>query len=98
MKGLPMKHLILTISLALSAPAWSAQKTVTLSIPGMTCSTCPITVKKALTRLDGVLDVKSNLDQRQTTVVYDDARVNLMDITQATRDAGFPSTASGVGQ
>ncbi|MBT9465265.1 mercury resistance system periplasmic binding protein MerP [Hydrogenophaga sp.] len=93
-----MKHLMLMFGLALSAPAWSAQKTVTLSIPGMNCATCPITVKKALTKLDGVLEVKSNLDQRETTVVFDDAKVTLTSITQATKEAGFPSTVSGARQ
>ncbi|WP_332746807.1 hypothetical protein [Hydrogenophaga sp.] len=34
--------------------------------------------------------------KREVTVVYDDARVSLENLTQATRDAGFPSTVSGV--
>lgn len=94
MKGLPMKHIVLALGFAISAPAWAAQQTVKLSVPGMTCATCPITVKKALTKLSGVLEVKSNLDRRETTVVYDDAKVTLKSITQATGEAGFPSTIS----
>jgi hypothetical protein len=34
---------------AVVAPVWAATQTVTLSVPGMTCS-CPITVKKAISR------------------------------------------------
>lgn len=93
-----MKRILIAVGFVLSAPVWAAQQTVTLAIPGMTCATCPITVKKALTKLVGVLDVKSNLDQRETTVVYDDAKVTLTAITQATKDAGFPSTFSGTKQ
>jgi mercuric ion binding protein len=98
MKGPPVKRILIAVGFVLSAPVWAAQQTVTLTIPGMTCATCPITVKKALTKLGGVLDVKSNLDQRETTVVYDDAKVSLTAITQATKDAGFPSTVSGAKQ
>ena len=86
-----MKYVVLTLGLGLSAPIWAAQQTAKLSVPGMTCSTCPITVKKALTKLDGVLDVKSNLERREASVVYDDAKVTLKSITQATGEAGFPS-------
>lgn len=95
MKGLLVKRLMITVGFVLSAPAWAAQQTAMLFISGMTCATCPITVKKALTKLGGVIDVKSNLGKRETTVIYDDARVSLESLTQATRDAGFPSTVTG---
>lgn len=38
----------------LSMPAWAAMQTVTLSVPDMTCAACPITVKAALNKVDGV--------------------------------------------
>jgi len=42
-----MKKLATLIALgaALSAPAWSATKIVTVSVSGMTCAACPIAVK-----------------------------------------------------
>jgi mercuric transport protein len=51
-----MKKLItvLAFSAALSAPAWAATQTVTLSVTGMTCAACPITIKKALNKVEGV--------------------------------------------
>ena len=50
-----MKPLFTTIVLAtLVGPAWPATRTVTLSVPGMNCAACPITVKKALTKVGGV--------------------------------------------
>lgn len=96
MKGSTMKHLLIAVGFVLSPLAWAAQQTVTLSVPGMSCATCPITVKKALTKLNGVVDVKSNLGKRETTVVYDDSRVAPEALTQATTDAGFPSTVTKV--
>lgn len=90
-----MKHIaIACTALVLVWPAWAAQQTATLSVPGMTCPTCPITVKKALMALKGVISVRSDFSQRETTVVFDDAQVNLTALTHATREAGFPSTVT----
>ncbi|WP_171019862.1 mercury resistance system periplasmic binding protein MerP [Hydrogenophaga sp. 2FB] len=91
-----MKRILIAVGFVLSAPVWTAQQIATLSVPGMSCATCPITVKKALTKLGGVVDVKSNLGRRETTVVYDDTQVSLEALTRATKDAGFPSTVTGV--
>lgn len=76
---------------ALSASASAATRTVTLSVPGMSCPTCPITVKKALSRLPGVAQVSSNLTKRESTVTFDDSKVNLEDLLMATWEAGYPS-------
>ena len=47
-----MKKLItLATFAAFASPLWAATQTVTLSVPGMNCATCPITVKKALTKV-----------------------------------------------
>lgn len=58
-----MKKLItlLALSAALSPPAWAATQTVTLSVSGMTCATCPITVKKALNKIEGVENIEVNV-------------------------------------
>lgn len=62
------KWMLMGAVLLLASPVWSAPQSVTLSVPGMTCATCPITVKKALARVEGVIDVKSSLAKRETTV------------------------------
>jgi mercuric ion binding protein len=80
---------------AVAACAWSAEKIVTLSIPSMDCAACPITVKQALMKVDGVQAVSTNLMKRQTTVTFDDGKVTPTLITQATRNAGFPATVTG---
>lgn len=76
----------------LAAPAWASNQTVTLSVPGMDCPVCPITVKKALTKVDGVTNAEVNFDKRQATVTFDDARTSVEALTKATRDAGYPAT------
>lgn len=75
----------------LATSSWAATKTVTLLVPGMTCSACPITVKKALTRIDGVIQTRASLEKREATVTFDDTRTNSQALIQATTDAGYPS-------
>ncbi len=97
MKDSVMKQVLMVGAvLLLETSAWAAPKTVILSVPGMTCATCPITVKKALTRIDGVIDVKSSLPKREATVVFDDTRIKVDVLTKATGKAGFPSAIAKV--
>jgi len=84
--------LVLPIAL-LSTPTWAAPRTVKLAVPGMTCATCPITVKKALQKVDGVIDAKVTWEPREATVTCDDAKTNVRALTEATKNAGYPSTA-----
>lgn len=79
----------------LTASVWAASKTVTLSVPTMDCPVCPITVKKALTKVPGVSQAEVHFDQRLVTVIFDDSRTSIEALTRATKDAGYPSTLAG---
>lgn len=81
-----------TALLILTIPAWAASRTVTLSIPGMSCAACPITVKKALMQVDGVSKVDIDLEKREATVSFDDEKTSVEALTKATTEAGYPST------
>jgi mercuric ion binding protein len=91
-----MKKLIalLILTLALTAPAWAATRTVTLSVPGMTCVTCPITVKKALTQVPGVQQAEVSFEKREAVVTFDDAKTTVTALTEATKNAGYASTVT----
>lgn len=84
--------MVLALSVALSAPAWAATQTVTLSVPGMTCATCPITLKKALNKVEGVKHIEVNLEKKEALVTYDDAKTTVEALLEATTNAGYPST------
>ena len=73
-------------------PVWAATQTVTLSVPGMTCSACPITVKKAISKVEGVSKVDVTFETRQAVVTFDDAKTSVQKLTKATADAGYPSS------
>lgn len=67
-------------------------QTVTLDIPGMTCKFCPITVRKALSKVPGVTEAKSDYESKTATVTFDPDKASLSDLTEATTNAGYPST------
>ncbi|WP_457280934.1 mercury resistance system periplasmic binding protein MerP [Polaromonas sp. P5_D5] len=92
-----MKHPIPLLALVacFAAPAWAAPKTVVLSVSGMTCAACPITVKVALTKTPGVSKADVSYEKRQATVLFDDAKTNTAALTRATADAGYPSHLVG---
>jgi mercuric ion binding protein len=85
--------LAISLAAALSVPVWAATRSVTLSVPGMSCAACPITVKKALTKVEGVEKVSVSFEKKEAVVTYDDAKTNVKALTNATKDAGYPSTA-----
>lgn len=88
-----MKRFVVLAALAatLSAPAWAAMKTVALSVPGMTCAACPVTVRAALERVNGVKDI-SVIGETDIRVTYDDAKTNVAALINATKNAGYPSS------
>ena len=84
--------LVVLAALAASSGAIAAIQTVTLGVPGMTCSSCPITVKKALMKVDGVQQVKTNFDKREAVVTFDNAKTSTAKLSIASGDAGYPVT------
>ena len=70
----------------------AAQKTVTLSVPSMNCSACPITVRKALEKVAGVEKVRATLEPPEAVVTFDDAKTSVEKLTEATKQAGYPSS------
>jgi len=87
-----MRKLIVSIILFASvAPGWAGTRTVTLSVPGMSCAACPLTVKSALSRVGGVARAEVSYEKREAVVTFDNTRTNLSDLTKATADAGYPS-------
>lgn len=77
---------------AFATPTWSATRTVTLSVAGMTCAACPLTVKAALKKVPGVQKADVSFEKLEAIVSFDDAKTNVDALTKATAGAGFPST------
>ena len=74
-----------------TTPLFAATQTATLKVPGMTCSACPITVKKALSKVNGVEKVHVSFEKKEAVVTFDDMKTNEKALVKATTDVGYPS-------
>ncbi len=81
-----------SIAVALSVPALAAPKTVTLAVPDMNCPVCPITLKKSIGQVNGVTRVEANLERKEATITFDDAKTSVEALRKASADAGFPAS------
>jgi mercuric ion binding protein len=92
MKSLKNRLALLSVLLAFpfSLSAGTLQ-TVTLQVENMTCSICPITVKKALEKVPGVASATVNFDRKQAKVTFDDSLTTVDQLREATANSGYPS-------
>ena len=87
----------LPISLALGllivscGAAMAEQRTVTLAVEKMYCEACPYMVKKTIEKVSGVSKVTVSFKEKTAVVVFDDARAEVKDLTNATTSTGYPS-------
>ncbi|MGQ0654267.1 MAG: mercury resistance system periplasmic binding protein MerP [Betaproteobacteria bacterium] len=88
-----LNRLLFVVLAAASTAVLAEPKTVALSVSNMTCATCPIAVKKSLTRVPGVSSAAVSFEKSEAVVTFDDAKTNVDALVKATTDAGYPSTA-----
>jgi mercuric ion binding protein len=92
-KLLPQIFIMIFMTVVFSNNVVAAQsKTVTLDVPGMTCKFCPITIRKALEKVPGVIDAKAEYKTKTATVTFDPDKTTVEKLTDATKNAGYPST------
>ena len=66
-------------------------KKIILSIEGMTCSACSNGLEKYLNKQDGIKNASVNLVMANATVEYDEKKLNIMQIEEFVKKAGFKS-------
>jgi mercuric ion binding protein len=76
---------------SLASAALAKTQKVTLNIPTMDCATCPITIRTALKKVEGVSSAKVSYERREAVVVFDDQKTNIGALKKATADAGYPA-------
>ncbi|WP_347261992.1 mercury resistance system periplasmic binding protein MerP [Rudaea sp.] len=88
-----MRKFLLTLLTVLPLAAFAAvPKTVTLDVQNMTCELCPVTIKKSLQKVSGVSTVAIDYEKKTAVVTFDPDKATTDALTQATTNAGFPST------
>jgi copper chaperone CopZ len=66
-------------------------ESVVLDVKGMTCATCPLTVKVVLKKQPGVDDVKMDAGKHTAEVKFDPAKVTPDRLAKAVTQAGYPA-------
>lgn len=69
------------------SPAWAEK--VCFEVQGMTCATCPLTVKMAVKKLKGVVEVKASLQDKSAVVDFDSQKINAAEIKTAIDSVGY---------
>jgi mercuric ion transport protein len=64
-------------------------KEIRVTIEGMTCAGCEAHIESAVTKLDGILNVKANYEAANTIVKYDETKVDLEKIERAILSTGY---------
>jgi mercuric ion binding protein len=83
---------LMVVSMPFAALA-TTPKTAVLDVQNMTCSLCPVTVKKSLEHVPGVSQAKIDFEKKTATVTFDADKTTSAALVKATTEAGFPSTA-----
>jgi mercuric ion binding protein len=78
-----------------AAPVFAAEQTVTFSVPGMYCASCPFIVESAMGSVDGVTTVTVDSDTRTALVDFDDAMTTIDAISAASAAVGYEAAVVG---
>lgn len=89
-----MKTFIALITLVIGSIgiAVAEQQTITLDVKKMTCALCPLTVRTAIEKVDGVVSVEVDFSEKTAKVTFDDSVTNTDTVAEASTNAGYPAT------
>lgn len=85
-------YVLFVLFSAASVAALAEMKTVTLAVSGMTCSTCPLGVKKALSRVDGVSKADVSFEKSEAVVTFDGGKTDIDALIKACSATPYPCT------
>ncbi len=72
-----------------ASQAATEQREAVFSVPDMSCPMCPITVRRALSNVDGVIEAEADLKTRQARALFDPARTDTATLIAAIENSGF---------
>ena len=80
-------------SVAVSHPA-SAEARLTVSVEGVSCASCTLSIRRALKKLDGVKNVLAGSEPNEAVVAYDPDKINPEQIVQTIDTLGFKTRSA----
>ena len=87
----PLAAAAFALGIIASSSVLAAEITLTLAVKNMDCAACPSIVKGSLEAVPGVAKVAVSYKDKTATVIYDDAKADVNQLTSATTKAGYPS-------
>ncbi len=89
-----LKLLFASVTLALLSHAAMAidSRSATLEIKGMTCASCPLTVKQLLKKQPGVSEASVDYKSQSARVKFDPDKTQPEQLAKAISAIGFPTT------
>lgn len=75
-----------------TAQAPLTTKQVQLSVEGMTCASCSVSVRTTVNKLDGIVSVDVDVDGGAASVTYDPAQVTAQAIADQITKLGYTAT------
>ena len=72
--------------------AVASSATTTLRVEGMTCPSCKVAVRTALSKLDGVKNAKVDVANKSATVEYDPSKVTPQQLVDAVNRLGYQAS------
>ncbi|WP_242392130.1 heavy-metal-associated domain-containing protein [Anaeromyxobacter oryzisoli] len=72
--------------------AVAGSTTVSLHVEGMTCASCKIAVRTALSKLDGVRNTSVDVANKSATIEYDPRKVTLQQLVDAVNRLGYQAS------
>lgn len=85
------RALVALLLSALPPPGQAEPRVATLDVKGMTCATCPLTVRQVLLRTRGVSAATVDFKGAFARVALDDAVVDVERLVRALSESGFPA-------
>lgn len=67
----------------------NSTKTILLQINGMTCEGCEMTITKAVSDIEGVVDVNASHTDSLTTVIFDTSKASIVLISEKINELGY---------
>ena len=85
-----MKRIVrFAVMLVLGGVALAKDVTAEIKVKGMTCGSCAVAVKQALTKTKGVKSAEVSVEKALAAVVYDDSQATERALGQAIDKGGF---------
>lgn len=79
--------LVIVFNIGVLNSAWAEK--ACYEIQGMTCVTCPITVKAALKKINGIKEVRVSLEEKNAMAEFDANQTNLKEIKNTIESVGY---------